>query len=182
MTYFTADIHYGHDREFIWKERGFNNIEEHDSCLLNNCKKLKANDILYIVGDVSCGRNSLENALKFLNQLICKVFVVKGNHDGSLFKNKDKVNANIHFIDSVYLDIKVEGQSITLCHYPMISWNRSHRGSWLFYGHVHGKKIPIDGKMFDVYPKKDHMYPYSLDEIMDIMESKPNNWDYIEKS
>lgn len=180
MTYFMADPHYGHNREFIWKERGFNNIEEHDSCLLNNCKKLKTNDILYIVGDVSCGRNSLENALEFLNSLNCKVFVIKGNHDGSLFKNKDKVNANIKFIDSIYLDIDIGFQSITLCHYPMISWSASHFGSWLLYGHVHNKKIPIDGKMLDVAPTKDHMYPYSLDEIIDIMESKPNNWDYIE--
>jgi len=44
------------------------------------------------------------------------------------------------------------------------------------------KKIPISGKMIDVCPKKDHMYPYSLGEIIDIMESKPNNWDYIERS
>jgi len=181
MTYFLADPHYSHDKEFIWKERGFNNIEEHDSCILENCKKLKANDFLYIIGDVSCGRNSLENALKFLNQLICKVFVIKGNHDGSLFKNKDKVNANIKFIDSVCLDIDIGFQSITLCHYPMISWNRSHYNSLNLYGHVHNKKIPIDGKMLDVCPKKDHMYPYSYDEIIDIMESKPNNWDYIEK-
>jgi len=64
----------------------------------------------------------------------------------------------------------------------MISWNRSHYNSLNLYGHVHNKKIPIDGKMFDVCPKKDHMYPYSLDEIIDIMESKPNNWDYIERS
>ena len=43
------------------------------------------------------------------------------------------------------------------------------------------KKIPIDGKMLDVCPKKEHMNAYSLDEIIDIMELKPNNWDYIEK-
>lgn len=28
--------------------------------------------------------------------------------------------------------------------------------------------------------KKEHINPYSLDEIIDIMESKPNNWDYVE--
>ena len=182
MTYFIADLHYGHNREFIYKERGFLSISEHDQKLLNNCSQLDVSDTLYIIGDVSCGRNSLENALEFLNKLTCKVFIVKGNHDGSLFKNKDKVNTNIKFIDSVYLDIKVEGQLITLCHYPMISWNASHYNSLNLYGHVHNKKIPISGKMIDVCPKKDHMYPYSLDEIIDIMESKPNNWDYIERS
>jgi len=181
MTYFLADPHYGHDREFIWKERGFLSIPEHDQKLLNNCSQLDKEDSFYIIGDVSCGRNSLENALEFLNKLTCKVFIVRGNHDEELFQHRRKLPFNIHFIDSVYLDIKVEGQKITLCHYPMISWNASHHGSWLLYGHVHNKKIPIDGKMLDVAPTKDHIYPYSLDEIKEIMKTKPNNWDYIEK-
>ena len=72
MTYFLADPHYGHDR--IYLERMF--PLEH----INNIKK-------YLIGDVSCGRNSLENALEFLNKLTCKVFV-KGNHDGSFSKIK----------------------------------------------------------------------------------------------
>lgn len=35
--------------------------------------------------------------------------------------------------------------------------------------------------MLDVAPTKEHFKPYSIDEIMTIMESKPNNWDYIDK-
>jgi len=60
MTYFIADPHYGHNREFIYKERGFLSISEHDQKLLNNCSQLDVSDTLYIIGDVSCGRNSLK--------------------------------------------------------------------------------------------------------------------------
>lgn len=154
MTYFISDPHYGHDREFIYKERGFLSIPEHDQKLLNNYSQLDIEDTLYILGDVSCGKNSLENSIEFLSQLKCKVYVIKGNHDEELFQHRKKLPYNIHFIDSVYLDIKVEGQKITLCHYPMVSWNASHRGSWLLYGHVHNKQIPLNGKMLDVCPKK----------------------------
>lgn len=181
MTYFISDPHYGHNREFIYKERGFLSIPEHDQKLLNNCSQLDIEDTLYILGDVSCGKNSLENSIEFLSQLKCKVYIIKGNHDEELFHHRRKLPYNIHFIDSAYLDIKVEGQKITLCHYPMVSWNASHYNSLNLYGHVHNKKIPISGKMFDVCPKKDHMYPYSYDEIYKIYLTLPDNWDYIKK-
>lgn len=28
MIYLTSDLHFGHDREFIWKVRGFSSIDE----------------------------------------------------------------------------------------------------------------------------------------------------------
>ena len=28
MIYFTSDLHLGHDREFIYKDRGYDNIRE----------------------------------------------------------------------------------------------------------------------------------------------------------
>jgi len=36
-------------------------------------------------------------------------------------------------------DVEVAGQPITLCHYPMRSWNKSYHGAWLLYGYVHGR-------------------------------------------
>ena len=36
MDYFTSDLHIGHDKDFIWKARGFNSIEEHDTQILKN--------------------------------------------------------------------------------------------------------------------------------------------------
>src|SRR5690554_2307018 len=181
MTYFTADVHYGHDREFIYKQRGFNNIEDHDALIKYIFSNLQKEDTLYIIGDVSCGKDSLDNSLEFLSFLKCKTIIVKGNHDEQLFQNRKKLAFNIHFIDSVYLDIKINGQPITLCHYPMVSWNKSHYNSLSLYGHVHGKKIPIAGKMLDVALTKEHFKPYTIDEVMTIMENKPNNWDFIGK-
>lgn len=32
----TSDLHIGHNKEFVYKERGFQSIEEHDSALLSN--------------------------------------------------------------------------------------------------------------------------------------------------
>lgn len=181
MTYFTADTHVNHNREFIYEQRGFNNIQEHDVALFTEFSKLTDKDTLYIVGDVSCGRYSLESAIVFLNSLKCKTIIVKGNHDDGLFQNRSRLRFNINLIDSVYLDIKIDKCKITLCHYPMVSWNASHWNSWFLYGHVHNKPIPITGKMFDVALTKEHFSPYSINEIKEIMNELPNNWDYIER-
>ena len=31
--WFTSDLHFGHDREFLWGPRGFENIQEHDAVI-----------------------------------------------------------------------------------------------------------------------------------------------------
>ena len=34
-------------------------------------------------------------------------------------------------------ETNVEHHKLVLCHYPMMSWNRSHYGSYLVFGHIH---------------------------------------------
>jgi len=63
---------------------------------------------------------------------------------------------------------------IALCHYPMISWNRSVHGSWHLYGHVHGRTkhsglamdVGIDNQDFEGYR------PLNLYEICEFMSEK----------
>lgn len=54
----TSDLHIGHNREFIYKTRGFNNIEEHDKKLVINWNELvDPADVVYILGDVMLKHN-----------------------------------------------------------------------------------------------------------------------------
>ena len=52
MIYFTSDWHLAHNKEFIYKKRGFNSIEDHDKAIFENLKMLQPGDILYNLGDV----------------------------------------------------------------------------------------------------------------------------------
>lgn len=33
-----------------------------------------------------------------------------------------------------------QNQFITICHYPMLAWSKSHMGSWQAFGHLHLSK------------------------------------------
>lgn len=35
-TYFTSDTHFGHNKEFVFKERGFNSVEEMNAAIIKN--------------------------------------------------------------------------------------------------------------------------------------------------
>jgi len=178
VIYFTTDTHFCHDREFIYKERGFDSILQHDYILLQTiCKTVKADDILWVLGDISW-----DDPVYYINLIAeeCNVNVVTGNHDQQLINDKNKLYKNVKLFTG-FVNTKFEGQKVTLSHFPLLNWEKSHYNSWQLYGHLHNKQIPIDGKLFDVCPTKDHLQPYSWDEIKIIMNSKLNNWDYIER-
>ena len=61
MDYFTSDLHIGHDRDFIWKARGFSSIEEHDTEILKRWNSIvQPEDTVYILGDLCLGRDESE--------------------------------------------------------------------------------------------------------------------------
>ena len=107
-------------------------VERMNTGLIDNINAVVGtNDVLYHLGDVFWGHN-FDAAKSIRDRINCRtIHHVRGNHDEpgivSLFSSSEK-----------YVEIIVQKQKIFLCHYPMRSWNNSHRGSWSLYGHVHG--------------------------------------------
>ncbi len=80
-------------------------------------------------------------------------------------------------------------QMFVLSHYAMRVWNKSHRGSIMLYGHSHGTLDQMrpefanptwigdnyfikNYRTMDVGVDTHDLYPYHLDEILDIMKGK----------
>ena len=76
MIYVTSDLHFNHDRAFVYGPRGFDNIKEMNEVILYNLLQLKPDDDLYILGDVMLGDN--QKGLKYLLQIPCRVHIVLG--------------------------------------------------------------------------------------------------------
>lgn len=174
--FFTSDCHFGH-RNISGKKlskwssgyRDFNSIEEMDETLLHNINKsVEYNDVLFILGDFAFNRPDY-----YRNRINCQnVYCTPGNHD-----KVDREFNNLFTYTSPYMEIIVGKQLFCLSHYSHRVWNKSHRGSIMLYGHSHntledyGKSMDVGMDTCNHGHKKYH--PYTLEEILGIMENKP---------
>jgi predicted phosphodiesterase len=78
--YIASDFHYNHQRDFVWKPRGFKSYQEHDRFIENECDKLTNNDLLIYLGDFSLN-STPEQSLALMNRIHAQVFYVFGNHE-----------------------------------------------------------------------------------------------------
>lgn len=57
-VWITSDLHIGHNKDFVYRDRGFDSIEEHDEKLVRNWNELVGqDDVVYILGDVMLKHN-----------------------------------------------------------------------------------------------------------------------------
>lgn len=141
--YFTSDLHFGHKNILKFQpNRQFSSIEEMDSYIIDNSwnKTVNDNDKVFFLGDFSWYKEDRINLI--FDQLKGEKYIVRGNHDKKdykIFKNQKD-----------YMEIWVDDQFIVLCHYPIFEWNKKHYGAWMLHGHVHGRKLGIEGRIVDV--------------------------------
>ena len=170
--WFTADTHFNHSNIIKYCKRPFLDKEQMDKSLINNInKKVKYNDTLYHLGDFAFAKNEYE-INNYVNQLICNnIIIILGNHD----KSKHMKNKKFKQILPIFHG-KINNQQITLCHYAMRVWNKSHHGAWHLYGHSHGFLIEdINLLSMDVGVDTNNYFPFHFDEISKILKSRKEN-------
>ena len=59
-------------------------------------------------------------------------------------------------------------------------WHKSHFNSWNLYAHSHGKLQP-EGKQWDVGVDNNKFHPVSINEIIRIMDNRPDNFNLVKK-
>lgn len=169
MTYFTADLHFGHENIIAHCGRPFAGVEEMDKTLIDNWNsRVTDRDDIYIVGDLSF--RSAESIRNYLKKLSGKKHLIVGNHDKTWMKGieLDRYFESVGDIE----EIKLAGRHITLCHYPMMCWNKSQYGAYLIHGHIHND---TDLPFWDMIKNNDHMlnagvdvngfYPVTFEEL-----------------
>lgn len=158
--WFTSDTHFSHHNIIRFNpdtrvydqstrdrlEQGFDSTSERKAWLQEQSQDMNRHmiqkwqelvhpdDTVYHLGDVFfCGATE---AREILSQLTGQIHLIYGNHDQVIRKNRDiqEQFASVHEI----LDTRINGINVVMCHYPMMSWNRSSHGSYHLYGHVHG--------------------------------------------
>lgn len=174
MIWFSSDLHLGHANIMKYCSRPFKSVDEMDDYILTSFEStIRTGDILYFLGDLTFKRRLAETFFDFLEGV--DIFFVKGNHDkGKVLKLAEERSVDC----APQMDVSLGGQLISLNHFCMRVWNKSHFNSWHLYGHSHGSLEPI-GKSWDVGVDNNNFAPVSFDTICDIMESRPDNANYL---
>jgi calcineurin-like phosphoesterase family protein len=170
-TFFTSDTHFYHAGILDHCTRPFASVEEMNDALVERWNaRVGSHDTVYHLGDVTWWTKT--HHLDLLRRLNGRICLVAGNHDRRALK-KPAFLKRFATIDKL-MEIEVNGQLIVLCHYPLLSWRKSHWGSWHLHGHCHGS-LPMEPgvKRMDVGVDTRHDFaPYHLDEIIGAMQAK----------
>jgi len=166
--WFTADFHLGHKNIIRYCNRPFDSVEAMNSTILERLNSaVKANDVLYFLGDFCIGPKA--RALELRREIRCKkIFAVPGNHD----KDTCKLTQEFSWLGEL-AEVSINGQRIVLFHYAMRVWNHSSHGAWQLYGHSHGRLPTPDNLLsMDVGVDTHDFRPWSFDEIRSRMTAK----------
>ena len=187
-VYVTSDTHYGHknivrgvtnwrtkDGEIpVDSVRDFETIDQMNERLIDGINHyVGQDDTLIMLGDVSFG--GFENISIFLYRLVCQnIHLILGNHDHHIENKRGDVQIRFLSVQH-YLEANINGQDFVFCHYPLQSWNGLNKGVIHLHGHSHlpeHRKFG-NGKRMDVGVDGNRMDPYSIDEIIKIMDKRP---------
>lgn len=186
-VWITSDTHFGHknicrgvtnwrtqDGEVpVDSTRDFQTIEQMNERLIDGINHFVGqDDTLFMLGDVSFG--GFDNIGIFLERLVChNIHLILGNHDTHIEKNRDYVQGRFLSVQH-YLEVKINDRNFVLCHYPLQSWHGMSKGVIHLHGHVHlpeHRKFG-NGKKMDVGVDGNGMDPYSIDEIIKMMDKR----------
>lgn len=169
MIYFTSDLHFYHNNVIMHANRPFSSVEEMDDTLIFNWNQsVKANDEIYILGDVTM-KGALY-AAEVLQKLNGRKYLIKGNHDR--FTDQEAFDKSLFEWIKVYHELSYKSQRFVLFHYPIEEWNHFFRGAIHLHGHQHNHKDynyqnrQKGLRRFDVGVDANDMLPVSIEEII----------------
>lgn len=167
-----SDTHFNHNKEFIWKARGFNSIEEMNNTVIERWNKIvKPGDIVYHLGDVALG--DLAASIKILNQLNGKIRLAIGNHDTSmrLFSFR-----GLPVFDDIQFGYRLKSgkKTFLLTHYPLLSGNFDNSKTYSIHGHTHSPNIFCEyDMMYNTCCDAHDCYPIAWEDMLkDINQRK----------
>lgn len=152
-----------------------------NSSLIENINKtVGPEDELYILGDFVFG--TVKATEDFLDRIVCKnIHLVLGNHDREAIEHRPRLLKKIKSIEN-YLELSVKDgdnyQSIICFHFPILEWNRGHKGSWHLHGHTHGNvnypESLKNKRILDVGVDVHNYKPISFNEIKKMFLGRDN--------
>lgn len=180
--YFSSDLHFNHDREFVWGARGFNNVEEMNEAIIERFNSvIQPGDILYLLGDSALGggeKATLEANKALIERLNGEIHMVRGNHDTNPRVEMYQSCANVVEAAKWADMLKYKGYHFYLSHFPTMTGNLEKETlkqcTCNLFGHTHQTSnfymdLPF---VYHVGVDSHNCYPVLLDDIIEQMKEK----------
>jgi len=182
---FTGDQHFKHKRILGYANRPFADAEEMDAELIKRWNEVvDPDDKVFHLGDFIFGKPI--DAAKYFAQLNGQIHVLANHwHHDRRWLPANVGPSNVYISKSghqvmilppmVVLEFKEFGKdryplALTLCHYPLLVWDRKHYGAIHAFAHSHGKTEgepgSIDVGIDNAYKLFGEYRPFSLEEIL----------------
>lgn len=164
-----------HDREFIWKVRGYKNVEDMNREQVRKWNEIvSADDDVYVLGDLQLGDTS---NIDYIKQLNGKLHIVYGNHDTSARRKKYAECSNV--VEATWAIMLTHNKyHFYMTHFPCLTGNleKEHLRQMTLnlYGHTHQNTNFYEDRpyMYHVGVDSHNGYPVLLDDIIDEMKNK----------
>jgi calcineurin-like phosphoesterase family protein len=185
-TWFSSDLHLGHDKDFIYEPRGFISAQENAETILDNFNYiLRPGDDLYLLGDLLVGPDS-DDYLEYLASFPCNLHLLWGNHDTDRRKEMFKTLPNLVETLGCGAMIKLGKWHFLLSHYPTLTANYDDYDKplkeriWNLHGHTHSKNcfefMDKGWQSYNIAVDAHNCYPRCLDEILEDIR-----WYYLQR-
>lgn len=188
-TWFTADLHLGHQNIIRYCDRPFADVDAMNRALINRWNEVVGDDdVVWVLGDFALGR--IADTLPLAGALRGRKVLLAGNHDRCWHGHGRRVDEwTDRYLDAGFDEIvqgtatmSVAGETVRLCHFPYRGDSHGtdryldHRpadlGDWLLHGHVHERWVQ-HGRMINVGVDARGFRPMSEPEVAAIIHAGP---------
>lgn len=181
-TFFTSDLHLGHENVLRFDNRPFQTVEEMNEELIRRWNaKVGKGDLVYVLGDMiwKSANGEAHNLIKRFNG---QIILIKGNHDRFLHNSAAK-NAFAGVKDYDDIAVTLDDGSVRRCilsHYFIPLYNGRRYGAIHLHGHSHMTEESVfetglskwmnengyENQIFNVGCMYWNYEPVTLDEIL----------------
>lgn len=171
----SSDPHFCHNKEFLYKPRGFDNVYEMNEKIIENWNSVVSwDDEVYLLGDIML--NDDAEGCHCLNRLAGKIYILTGNHDtATRIQEYVNIRPTIFHLGLAYI-LKYNGYRFYLSHYPTLVGNYDDNTKFLnkrlinLCGHSHyqNKFQDMDkGLIYHCELDAHNCFPVEIDQIIE---------------
>ncbi|HTN99244.1 MAG TPA: hypothetical protein VL068_01110, partial [Microthrixaceae bacterium] len=189
QTWFTSDLHLGHNNIIRYCARPFSSVDEMDEALVQRWNETVADeDRIWVLGDFALG--DIGASLALTSTLRGRKILLAGNHDRCWAGTGKKTHEwTERYLEAGFDEVlqgeqtmSIVGEQVRLCHFPYEGDSHDHDrfvgnrpiddGGWLLHGHVH-ERWRQRQRMINVGVDVNDFCPVSIDEIAQMIAAGP---------